>query len=239
MKILLVDDDMLICENVRSKLQRVAEGEKLVCRIAQNVVDAKKLLKEEIPDMVITDLNMPGISGLSLVSYIKREFPQIRVCVLSGYDDYQLVRQAFLNGAEDYLLKPVEAEELRTKIFDKTVQQQEHEDQHSRSFQFEAVLDYIEKNLSRNLTMDEAASNIAMSYNYFSKRFKEYTGYSFPEYVNHRRIQLSKEYLQDPSLKISEIARKVGYQSAATFSRAFQKYEGCYPAEYRRMHLAF
>ena len=84
--------------------------------------------------------------------------------------------------------------------------------------------------------MDEVAANIAMSYNYFSRRFKEYTGYRFPEYINLCRIDRSKSYLQDPSLKISEIAYKLGYHSASTFSKTFKKYEGCYPADYRRKH---
>ena len=106
---------------------------------------------------------------------------------------------------------------------------------HADDFSMQAALDYIERNLTRELTMDEVASDIAMSYNYFSKRFREYTGCNFPEYINQRRIERAKIYLLDPSLKIAEIAYKIGYHSASTFSRTFQKYEGCYPTDFRRM----
>lgn len=151
--------------------------------------------------------------------------------MLSGYDDYHLVRQAFLSGADDYLLKPVDLEELREKLF--RTEDAARPEAAAGDFQFESVLAFIDENICRDLTMDEAAANIAMSYNYFSKRFREVTGYNFPEYVNRRRIELSKAYMRDPSLRIADIAYKIGYHSPSSFSRAFRKYEGCYPSDYR------
>ena len=174
---------------------------------------------------------MPGISGISLIKYVKQHCPGTAVYVLSGYDDYHLVRQAFLSGADDYLLKPVDLEELREKLF--RAEDAARPEAAAGDFQFESVLAFIDENICRDLTMDEAAANIAMSYNYFSKRFREVTGYSFPEYVNRRRIELSKAYLRDPSLRIADIAYKIGYHSPSSFSRAFRKYEGCYPSDYR------
>ncbi|MDE7041997.1 MAG: helix-turn-helix domain-containing protein [Oscillospiraceae bacterium] len=231
MKILVVDDDCLICENVKSKLHRIVSGGDLSCQTAVSVVEAKLLVQDQPPDILITDLNMPGISGISLIKYVKQHCPGTAVYVLSGYDDYHLVRQAFLSGADDYLLKPVDLEELREKLF--RAEDAARPEAAAGDFQFESVLAFIDENICRDLTMDEAAANIAMSYNYFSKRFREVTGYSFPEYVNRRRIELSKAYLRDPSLRIADIAYKIGYHSPSSFSRAFRKYEGCYPSDYR------
>ena len=233
MKILVVDDDCLICENVKSKLQRIGLAG-LACQTAVSVVDAKLLLQTDSPpDILITDLNMPGLSGFTLIKYVKEHYPDVIIYVLSGYDDYQLVRQAFLSGADDYLLKPVDVEELREKL--SHTSQTVKIESVAKDFQFESVLAFIDENISRDITMDEAAANIAISYNYFSRRFKELTGYSFPEYVNRRRIELSKAYLRDPSLKIADIAYKIGYHSPSTFSREKKKYEDCYPTDYRRM----
>ena len=117
MKILVVDDDCLICENVKSKLHRIVSGGDLSCQTAVSVVEAKLLVQDQPPDILITDLNMPGISGISLIKYVKQHCPGTAVYVLSGYDDYHLVRQAFLSGADDYLLKPVEE-----KQFEKTME---------------------------------------------------------------------------------------------------------------------
>ncbi len=233
-KILVVDDDCLVCKNVKSKLQRIIGPDKLFCQTAVSVVEAKLLLQNEpLPDILVTDLNMPGFSGFTLIKYVKEHYPEVTIYVLSGYDDYQLVRQAFLSGADDYLLKPVDVEELREKLFHTSGKSRT--ESAVKDFQFESVLSFIDENISRDITMDEAAASIAISYNYFSRRFKELTGYSFPEYVNRRRIELSKAYLQDPSLKIADIAYKIGYHSPSTFSRAFRKYEGCYPTDYRRI----
>ena len=117
MKILVVDDDCLICENVKSKLHRIMGNGDLSCQTAVSVVEAKLLIQDQPPDILITDLNMPGISGISLIKYVKQRCPGTTIYVLSGYDDYHLVRQAFLSGADDYLLKPVDLEELREKLF--------------------------------------------------------------------------------------------------------------------------
>lgn len=236
MRILVVDDDMLICENVTSKLKRILKDAPLECETATSVTEAQISIQAHSPEIVITDLNMPGISGQILIKYIKSNYPDTHVFVLSGYDDYQLVRQAFLNGAEDYLLKPISVDELQEKVLKHISFQKESPSPAAPDLQMESALRFIEDNLTRELSMDEVASSIAISYNYFSRRFREHTGYSFPEYVNLRRIERSKSYLRDPSLKISEIAYKLGYSSASAFSRAFKKYENCYPAEFRRLN---
>lgn len=96
MKILVVDDDCLVCKNVKSKLQRIIGPDKLFCQTAVSVVEAKLLLQNEpLPDILVTDLNMPGFSGFTLIKYVKEHYPEVTIYVLSGYDDYQLVRQAF------------------------------------------------------------------------------------------------------------------------------------------------
>lgn len=235
MKVLVVDDEKIICENVRSKLQRIAGNqESLSCKVAHSVVEAKLAVNEDVPDILITDLNMPGISGITLIKYVKKHCPSVRIYVLSGYDDYQLVRQAFLSGADDYLLKPVNLDELREKVVQPAGKAEKETADPAGSFQLESALAYIDKNIHRDITMNEVADNIAISYNYFSKRFRDFTGYSFPEYVNRQRIERSKAYLRDSSLKIADIAYKIGYHSPSSFSRAFKKYEGCYPSDYRK-----
>lgn len=236
MCILVVDDDPLICENVKSKMQRLLGTDKYKFKTAHSVVEAELILEKSVPQIVITDLNMPGLSGLVLVKRIKKLYPECCVYVLSGHDDYDLVRQAFLNGADDYLLKPLDIDELRDKVIKKTIKTKELSSvEGGNNWIMEQAVDYINQNICRNITMNDAARNVAISYNYFSKLFREYTGVNFPEYIHKRRIDLSKRYLNDPSVKVAEIARKVGYESAGTYSKVFKKYEGCYPTEYRNI----
>lgn len=235
MQILVVDDDDLICQNVKSKLQRLL-GSKGACELftAHTAVEAELIAEKKEPDVIITDLNMPGISGLELIKHVKKHAPHTRIFVLSGYDDYDLVREAFLNGADDYLLKPVDINELEKKIVaaDQVKEPQPPMEQKG-NYLMQRALAYIDQNIRNNISMDEVARYTALSYHYFSVLFKEYTGMGFSEYIHRHRIELSKRYLEDPSIKIGDLARKVGYESASTYSKVFKKYEGIYPTDYR------
>lgn len=234
MRITVVDDDAIICENVCSKLKRLINPNKLRFDMAYNAIDAELIIEKTCPDIVITDLNMPGVSGLTLVKRIKTKWPDIRVYVLSGYDDYSLVRKAFLNGADDYLLKPLDIDELKDKVVIRMSTTEKEEIMLNKNdWMMDKAIAYINENICRNITMDEVAKNVAVSYNYFSKLFSDSTGMGFREYIHRRRIELSKRYLADSSIKITDIARKVGYESSSSFSKAFKKYDGCYPTNYR------
>lgn len=215
-------------------MQRLLGNEEIPILTAHSVVEAELCVEKLPPSILITDINMPGLSGLYLVKRVKKQYPTCGVYVLSGYDDYDLVRQAFLNGADDYLLKPVDIEELRSKVLHQAIEKHQSETQEANdNWMMEQAVEFIHENINRALTMNEVAMHVAISYNYFSKLFRDYTGCNFPEYVHKKRIELSKRYLNDPSLRVSDIARKIGYDSASSYSKVFKKYEGCYPTEYR------
>jgi AraC-like DNA-binding protein len=73
-----------------------------------------------------------------------------------------------------------------------------------------------------------------MSASYFSEKFKQATGMNFVEYVARARIEKTRNLLQNPNLRISEIAFEVGFQSLSQFNRAFKKVVGQSPSEYRQ-----
>ncbi|TLS49531.1 response regulator [Paenibacillus antri] len=96
------------------------------------------------------------------------------------------------------------------------------------------ALVYIRERYNRDLSLEEAAEQAEMSPSYFSSIFKQETGSSFVEYVTGMRIDESKELMKDPSLRLYEIARMVGYQDQKYYSRLFKKTTGVTPAEYRQ-----
>ena len=63
------------------------------------------MIRKQLPDLVITDMNMPVMNGVKLTEYIHSHYPSIKMVVLSAYDDFDFVRQSMKNGAVDYLLK--------------------------------------------------------------------------------------------------------------------------------------
>ena len=79
---------------------------------ASNGIEALELCRQHEPDILITDIMMPGLNGLELISELTRTQPEIRIVVISGYNDFDYARTAMRYGVRDYLLKPVDEGEL-------------------------------------------------------------------------------------------------------------------------------
>lgn len=240
MYIIIVDDDKLICENIKSKLTRLGYADRHTIITAYNSTDAEILYDRHLPAIVITDIHMPSVNGLVLIKRLLNRSHKANIFVLSSYDDYEYVRQAFLLGVTDYMLKPVDIEELDSKLKKldghppvRKEAQIDAPPDYGTERMMRNALEYIEENMIRSISMRDVADHVGLSYNYFSKLFKEHTQSHFAHYVHLRRIERSKKYLQDSSFKIQDIAKKLGYDNPSEFSRAFKKYVGIYPREYR------
>lgn len=110
-KILIVDDEVLIRKGMKKILSRLGTGF-VVAGEAANGLEALELIKQEVPDVVITDVKMPFMDGLELVDRLEDSYPAVKKVILSGYSEFNYVRDAMKHGAVDYLLKPVDDEEL-------------------------------------------------------------------------------------------------------------------------------
>ena len=116
-KILVVDDESIIRRNIISKIERMQHSVKYEIFEAGNTAQAEQIFDEISPDVVITDVCMPKKNGMQLVKYIRSISSSCRIFVLSGYDDFSYVREGFLLGIDDYLLKPLSFSELDGIIF--------------------------------------------------------------------------------------------------------------------------
>ncbi len=99
--------------------------------------------------------------------------------------------------------------------------------------QFNDLLAYIDEHYMDALTLEDMASLMGFSKFHFSRLFKDYTGCTFCDYLNYRRIKATEELLPHPELSITEIAMQVGFSSISTFNRLFRLYKKCSPSEYR------
>ncbi len=99
--------------------------------------------------------------------------------------------------------------------------------------QFNDLLAYIDEHYMNPLTLEDMASLMGFSKFHFSRLFKDYTGYTFCDYLNYRRIKATEELLPHAELPITEIAMRVGFSSISTFNRLFRIYKKCSPSEYR------
>ncbi len=111
LKVLAADDEYWIRENLRTIIDWQALGLELL-PMAQDGEDALRKMEECPADIVITDINMPYISGVELMEQLKNRWPETAILVLSGYSDFEYVHKALLCGALDYVLKPLNRSKL-------------------------------------------------------------------------------------------------------------------------------
>jgi len=105
-KVLIADDEYW----TREKLCRMIQWEEysLICqKPACDGEDVLRKMEEDMPDILITDINMPYIDGVELLQIVQKKYPDVITFVISGYDDFEYVKESFLAGSVNYLLKPV------------------------------------------------------------------------------------------------------------------------------------
>ena len=110
-KAILCDDDEIIAQGL-SALIPWNTLDICLCGTYNDGLAAKKALDREAIDIVISDIRMPFLDGLELTRLAKEQRPETKIILISGYDDFRYAREALKLGASDYLLKPINEEEL-------------------------------------------------------------------------------------------------------------------------------
>lgn len=110
-KIMFVDDDAIIRRNIENKIDWASHGWELVYT-ARDPMEALDYLKDHQPDIILTDIKMPGISGIEMASIAMDYYPGIKFVFISGYKDFEYAQQVLKLNAVDYLTKPLEQEQL-------------------------------------------------------------------------------------------------------------------------------
>ena len=111
-KVILVDDEEEVREAIRKRINWEEIGFTVV-GTAENGEEALELAEACEPDVVMTDIQMPFMDGLTLLKKLKEKLPDLRSVIFSGYDDFEYAKEAIRLESEEYILKPVDADELR------------------------------------------------------------------------------------------------------------------------------
>lgn len=111
LKILIADDEQKICQLIEKLINWPELGMQVIAT-AENGLEALELIRTQHPDIVITDIRMPGCNGLELVRLGKENNPRMEFVIISGYRHFEYARSAIRYGVNDYILKPIKKEEL-------------------------------------------------------------------------------------------------------------------------------
>ena len=165
LKTFLVEDEVVIREVIKKMIPWEQYGFELAGEAADGEMALPLILKSK-PDLLITDIKMPFMDGLTLCRLVKKELPDIRIVILSGYDDFNYAKQAISIGVEDYLLKPITKNAFIERL-EEIHNRYEHEKTQREYYEkFRLEMQEYEKNASRDFfeTLVRADSDLAELY---------------------------------------------------------------------------
>ncbi|MCR5557716.1 MAG: response regulator [Butyrivibrio sp.] len=208
---------------------------------------AIRMLKTYAIDIIITDIEMPGGTGLELIHWVKENKPEVEAIFYTGHAEFAYVQEALRLGAVDYLLKPIEypalekiISEIEKKIYtrEKEVDFKEFVDDLTEESQVE-VVDQVKQLIAENISLgnlqrEELANMVHLSPGYLSRIFKKETGMPLSDYIIQKRIAIAKQLLTKTNLPITTIAERIGLSYASYFTKLFKEKVNMTPQEFRQ-----
>ena len=243
MTVLIVDDETYMVEYMKNLVDWKACGFDQVLT-AKGGGLARDLLAKYRPELLITDIKMPKITGLDLSRLIDENRYQTRVIIISGYSDFEYAKQALRYRVSEYLVKPVLREDLEEALerilpgSTKGGERGESEEQGPSRDKYAAVSSvkaYIHENYSQDLSLDALGDAVNLHPVYLSRIFKEVTDVNLSAYIADVRMQKAAKLLDETDLKVHEVMDKLGYRKRQHFTKLFKEKYGMTPKDYRMM----
>ena len=258
-RVVLVEDSKIL----RIGMKYTLDWESLECEIigdAENGRDGLDLIREAQPDIVITDIRMPGLDGLEMIGQLHSEGNSAAFIIISAYSDFSYAQQAVRFGVADYLVKPFTDEEIMNSLRSacsrvemrrqeailsqrlQTVEKSKliafssylsEEEGRVKREHAQRVIQYIKEHYSENINVRLIANALKISENYLSKVFKSIMHYSISEYLTQFRIKEACRLLKKSDNRINEVSEQVGYTDQRYFSVTFKRIMGVTPGNFR------
>jgi len=193
-------------------------------------------------DLVLADYRLPKHTGIEVLRDTKQRWPWIRVVLMTGFGSEGLAVEAFRDGVNDYLAKPIRLEALlrivqgllptRDTVAPRSPWRADERDHLDERIQ--QVVTFLEEHFADGVTMADAAATIGLSRFHFSRLFHRVTGRTFQTYVGQLRVERAKMLLANNAVAVTDVARRVGFKDVSHLDRTFRKIVGQSPTEYRR-----
>lgn len=204
---------------------------------ARNAQEALAVIQAEKPDLIITDMKMPVMDGTALLQYLEAEHIPAKVIVISGFSDFAYMRTAIKSGVVDYILKPIDPQDLNNAI-SSAIEQLERaagvrQPTEKDNPTIRSVKAYIEKNYHSDISLSDLSDTFFISKEHLSRLFKKETGQNLFSYVMDRKLEEAKRLLTETGRTLDDIAFSLGFSNGNYFSKVFKKNIGMSPGSYR------
>ncbi len=235
LELVIVDDEPMILKG----LKELFPWEKLhyhVAAVFKSPLDCLEYVQTNPVDVILSDVRMPGITGITLAQKIQAGHPHIHVVLLSAHADFEYAQLAMQYGVKDYLVKPVKAQNL-IDAFNRLYHQIAGECpvEGGDAYQ-DKIAQYVNRYVRENpatASLSGAAEELGYTPGHLSRLFHNATGATFSDYLGRTRMEYAAQMLLAPQTNLEDAAFYVGYDSVKHFSKAFEKHFNMLPEEYQ------
>ena len=241
--VIIIDDEPWVTIDIEQSFRLKEVGFHIIGSFRNPTTALFEILRYK-PDLIITDIRMPHISGLELIKKIREQGLNSEIIIVSGYSDFEYAKDAIRLGAADYCLKPINPEEasiaimkVKEKLDKKYSAASNKCPDEQNSFQidsFHQLLYYVESHFYNKLTLKELAQKFHMNPNYCCSLFKKYKNTTFSQYLTNIRVDEAQKLLSETDHSLDKIASLVGFHDYFYFSKVFKKSCGISPKDYRK-----
>ena len=239
--VIVVEDEKLIAKNIAKHIEQENSHFK-VTNIFSNGSDAWEHIASQPPQVVFTDISMPIMDGIELVKQIHETKSFIHCVILTGYADFSYAQSALRYGVSDYLLKPVNSEELRrtlnkiemTILADNEDMLQSMQEKNYKPEEIVTLVkEYIQKHYADDITLNSISQNLGFSSSYLTKVFNKFMGTTPSKFIRDYRMNIAKQLLNEPGSSVNAVSAAIGYSDPFHFSKSFKQTFGISPSEYK------
>lgn len=247
--ILIVEDN----SDMRLFIKSILESEFKIIEAANGVEGMEKAL-EYIPDIIISDVMMPGMDGMELLEKIKSDdrISHIPIILLTAVNEERQILKSFDVGVDDYITKPFSAPILKARVsnilsnrkkwWEKYAILKEQHDHASSDYEekyinpfVQKMTEIVQKNMANpEFDLESLSSELCMSSSQLTRKTKALMNITPYNFIIKTRMEYAVSEMKQTDKTIAEIALDCGYQEKSNFSRAFTKFFGTNPMQYKK-----
>ena len=254
MNLLIVDDEIIAVQGILDSVDWEFLSFKHIFT-AYNMNQAIEIIKQSPIHIMLCDIEMPGGSGIDLLTWTYRNNYDIKCLIITSHDNFNYAQQAIRLKCVDYILKPILGEAMTTLLSNtKKLLEQEFSDlnmikygEHyidairSSDISMQSADDILKKaeqfirsSLSEVLTVEDIAMRVSLCAEDLEYLFKQKNRITVAEYIVEQRLFLARELLEKGDISINLVSAKVGYSNYLHFTKLFQEKYGILPREYQK-----
>ena len=253
MNVILIDDEEVAVNALKRRVDWDKYGVDEVY-VASSAGQARELFQEKTIDVMLSDIEMPQGGGLELFEWVKVYYPAVECVFVTCHPEFDYVRKALQLGSADYILKPIDYEEL-DEVLSRLVERVRHRrrgsvippeaagrtadegDERTKQDIVVAVKRYVQEHISEDIYIADIARQVYLNEQYLMRTFKKTTGISILEFITNERVRLARELLVGTDQPVRQVADSVGYGNYSYFTKLFKRNTGLTPQAYRRTYV--